>query len=305
MNEHFVGLPEEIRGLFSDLWIEVTMAHGKWYLFKGLFMVSKEKIDLLNESAGGFFSRIYGALFSDVTLAIGRLTDSANTSGQTNASLKRLFEKLEELDKKELVPERTVSKLDFEELWLDIEGLWQDLIENGYINNEGHIQEKFKQLSSASDMRLQQKYVRKIGEIWSILQQHLGLKDYISSIDKANENFKTYRNRWIAHRDIKIVLSQMALPPITVEKVEAVLETIRRFMNRIQVSFLGGNTRYEALDIEPELEQLYLILKQAAFYREQEKEGLETNPGYKPELKSETRWNASKPIADWKPEVME
>lgn len=31
---------------------------------------------------------------------------------------------------------------------------------------------------------------------------------------------------------------------------------------------------------------------------------LETNPGYRPELKGEARWNATKPIADWKPEVM-
>ena len=31
---------------------------------------------------------------------------------------------------------------------------------------------------------------------------------------------------------------------------------------------------------------------------------LETNPGYRPELKGEARWNASKPITDWKPEVM-
>ena len=31
---------------------------------------------------------------------------------------------------------------------------------------------------------------------------------------------------------------------------------------------------------------------------------LETNPGYRPELKGEARWNATKPIIDWKPEVM-
>jgi hypothetical protein len=31
---------------------------------------------------------------------------------------------------------------------------------------------------------------------------------------------------------------------------------------------------------------------------------LETNPDYRPELKGEARWNATKPIIDWKPEVM-
>ncbi|NQU77355.1 hypothetical protein HQ544_01520 [Candidatus Falkowbacteria bacterium] len=31
---------------------------------------------------------------------------------------------------------------------------------------------------------------------------------------------------------------------------------------------------------------------------------LETNPGYRPELNGEARWNGSKPITDWKPEVM-
>ncbi|HUT43863.1 MAG TPA: hypothetical protein VMW95_05960, partial [Desulfobacterales bacterium] len=31
---------------------------------------------------------------------------------------------------------------------------------------------------------------------------------------------------------------------------------------------------------------------------------LEINPGYRPELQGEARWNASKPIMDWKPEVM-
>ncbi|MGB8953235.1 MAG: hypothetical protein WCC06_11300 [Candidatus Aminicenantales bacterium] len=29
------------------------------------------------------------------------------------------------------------------------------------------------------------------------------------------------------------------------------------------------------------------------------------NPDYRPELKGEARWNATKPIAQWKPEVME
>ncbi len=32
---------------------------------------------------------------------------------------------------------------------------------------------------------------------------------------------------------------------------------------------------------------------------------LQTNPGYRPELKGEARWNAAKPIIDWKPGVME
>ena len=32
---------------------------------------------------------------------------------------------------------------------------------------------------------------------------------------------------------------------------------------------------------------------------------LEVDPGYKPELTGEARWNATKPITDWKPEVME
>jgi hypothetical protein len=31
----------------------------------------------------------------------------------------------------------------------------------------------------------------------------------------------------------------------------------------------------------------------------------EVNPSYKPELAGEARWNATKPIIDWKPEVME
>ena len=31
---------------------------------------------------------------------------------------------------------------------------------------------------------------------------------------------------------------------------------------------------------------------------------LQTNPGYRPELNGEARWNATKPIIDWKPEVM-
>jgi hypothetical protein len=31
---------------------------------------------------------------------------------------------------------------------------------------------------------------------------------------------------------------------------------------------------------------------------------LETNINYRPELQGEARWNASKPIIDWKPEVM-
>lgn len=62
-----------------------------------------------------------------------------------------------------------ITKNDFANLELDVDGLWDELIENNYIDENGVILEEFKNLEDVSEMILSEKFVAKKEEIFNIL----------------------------------------------------------------------------------------------------------------------------------------
>lgn len=78
-----------------------------------------------------------------------------------------------------------ISKWDFKQLGVDIEVLWRDLIAQGYVNEKGQIQDKFRGLTDASEMQLRRRYVGKRDEIWNIMQQYQ--KVYPDTVEFLNE----------------------------------------------------------------------------------------------------------------------
>lgn len=88
-------VPEEIRELYESLDSEVSFIHAKWKLYRQLFGTSKERIELLNRTAGYFFGVVQHSLFEDLVISLSRLTDPASSfRGKENRSLEQLVDQL-------------------------------------------------------------------------------------------------------------------------------------------------------------------------------------------------------------------
>ena len=88
-------IPESLREIFRELSSAVVWLHGHWIIYRQLYAKSSERVELLNESAGTFFSLLQNILLHDTVLAIARLTDRSESRGRENLVLSQLVEKLD------------------------------------------------------------------------------------------------------------------------------------------------------------------------------------------------------------------
>ncbi|HEX6030152.1 MAG TPA: hypothetical protein VFY90_01895, partial [Tepidiformaceae bacterium] len=77
--------------LYDPLCIEAVWAHAKWDVFDELYATGG-RLELLKQSAAGFFSILQDMLFDDVLLAISRLTDPRGCGNRENLTLDHLGE---------------------------------------------------------------------------------------------------------------------------------------------------------------------------------------------------------------------
>jgi AbiU2 len=82
--------PCAVQELWAELSTEVTWLHGRWIIYRQLFGTNKERVDLLNESAGMVSWILQDLLLKDVQLSISRLADRAGKGNRRNLSLRRL-----------------------------------------------------------------------------------------------------------------------------------------------------------------------------------------------------------------------
>jgi len=66
----------------------------------------------------------------------------------------------------------TVEKSDFSKLGVNVDTLFNDLIENKCIDRQGVIQKKFTDLTDSSELKLGDDYKREEEQIYNILQQN-------------------------------------------------------------------------------------------------------------------------------------
>lgn len=76
-------MPPAIREVFAGLKTEVTWLHGRWDLYRQLFLTSERRIALLNECAGVYFHVLQDVLLDDTTLVLSKLGDPAKTSNKS------------------------------------------------------------------------------------------------------------------------------------------------------------------------------------------------------------------------------
>lgn len=87
--------PESIHQLWDALHYEVVWLHGRWIMYRQLFGTSRERIAILNRSAGTFFSTLETVLMKDVQISLSKLGDPANSKHGSNMTLKALLRQLE------------------------------------------------------------------------------------------------------------------------------------------------------------------------------------------------------------------
>ena len=105
MNETGFGyqaeLPESDRDVFARLCNDLAWLNAKWRLYLDLFS-ERENTELLSRCAPGFPDH-RGALRTDMTMAICRLSDPSQTNGKQNLSLTRVAERYNDVpDLKEI-----------------------------------------------------------------------------------------------------------------------------------------------------------------------------------------------------------
>jgi hypothetical protein len=71
--------------------IQLVTLHSRWHEYKNLFGHSQERVDLLNQCAGGFFYSIQFSMLQHIELCIVRLLDPAN---QRQSAKNMTFERL-------------------------------------------------------------------------------------------------------------------------------------------------------------------------------------------------------------------
>jgi len=87
--QHF---PEPVRVMFLGLCQDVASLHAKWRLYLDLFS-SREDTAILSDLARGSFQLIEEALRSDMTMAVCRLSDPAQSCGNDNLSIPTLAQR--------------------------------------------------------------------------------------------------------------------------------------------------------------------------------------------------------------------
>lgn len=102
MKRKLETMTTDIKEIYEYLKIEVLWLHGRWKIYRQLFMFSVQRIDLLNECAGGVFNILKFAQLDDVILTLCRLTDPIKSAGKETISLLRLIKTMEQNKRKEI-----------------------------------------------------------------------------------------------------------------------------------------------------------------------------------------------------------
>jgi hypothetical protein len=87
-------IPPEIKIKYEALFQEVCHLHRKWGVFRELY-VSGTRIELLNNSAPGFFNLCKDLFGDDIILTICRLNDPKRTFQKDNLTLEQLVYSVE------------------------------------------------------------------------------------------------------------------------------------------------------------------------------------------------------------------
>jgi hypothetical protein len=83
------SLGPDLGGLHYALWNEIAWLHLKWAQYVTLFGATPQRVELLNRAAPLFIRIIQDTLWDDAILHLTRLTDSPQSMGKANLTIRR------------------------------------------------------------------------------------------------------------------------------------------------------------------------------------------------------------------------
>lgn len=89
------NMDPNLEAIFKPLLQEVALLTLKWQNVRELFVVSRERVEILNRTAGGFFGLVQITFRDDAFLALSRLTDPLQSGNKDNLTILRLLEHLD------------------------------------------------------------------------------------------------------------------------------------------------------------------------------------------------------------------
>ncbi|MGB7295577.1 MAG: hypothetical protein WBC70_08295 [Candidatus Aminicenantales bacterium] len=102
-NKHY---PRELKAVFEKIEHQVFLLHDRWIIYRQLYGTSKERIELLNESAPNYFWIIQDVLWDEILLDICRLADPIQSGrdkkSKKNLCLEMLCQIIKELGREDL-----------------------------------------------------------------------------------------------------------------------------------------------------------------------------------------------------------
>jgi hypothetical protein len=84
------SMPADLAEVYNALDHVVVWLYARWNMYREVFGTSEERINLLNESAPAFFKVCQDAILADIRMELCRLTDPAETCGNSNLTLNRV-----------------------------------------------------------------------------------------------------------------------------------------------------------------------------------------------------------------------
>jgi hypothetical protein len=81
---------QEVGEVFFLLKQELFRIYVQWNEYMEAFGTKEERVNMLNQAAGGFFKCVQDALWSNIILGLCRVTDPAQTGNKKNLSINRL-----------------------------------------------------------------------------------------------------------------------------------------------------------------------------------------------------------------------
>lgn len=88
-NLRIAAMGPELGPLYDAMWQQLAWLHHKWDQYVELYGTAETRLAILNEAAPMFFRVVQDTLWDDVLLHIARLTDSPQSMGKPNLSIRR------------------------------------------------------------------------------------------------------------------------------------------------------------------------------------------------------------------------
>jgi hypothetical protein len=148
----------------------------------------------------------------------------------------------------------------------------QDVLLSDILIHIGRITDKPK-IQGNENLSLEQIIARLDKNKYSDLVKTL--EEKMENIRILSRGIRQYRNKRLAHQDIRIALKKAeVMPEVTFGSIRSTLEAICDFMNGCELYFCDNEMAYEAFAMRADGKALITRLKKAIAYDELEKDGV-------------------------------